>query len=77
MCADVCKDTQHSCYSATTALAVKRFLLLRNIIFIVRSMRITKSKQAPADSTVICFTKHTRNAPRRHKMGTRLRAVRA
>ncbi len=43
MCADVCKDTQHGSYSATTKLPVKPFLLLRNINFIVGSMRKTKS----------------------------------
>ncbi len=45
MRADVCKDTQHRCNSATAKLLVKRFLLLRNINFIDGSLRITKSKR--------------------------------
>ena len=64
MCADACKGTQHSSYFATAKLPVKWFLLLRNINFIVGSMRITKSKQTPVDSTVAGFTKYARNAPR-------------
>lgn len=46
MRADVCKDTQHRCYFATTSLPVKQFLLLRNINFIVGQIRITKLKPA-------------------------------
>lgn len=46
MCADVCRDTQHGSHFATAIRGVKRFLLLRNINFIVGSMRITKPNQA-------------------------------
>lgn len=46
MCADVCKDTQHSSYFATANRPVKLFLLLRNINFIVEQIRITKLKRA-------------------------------
>lgn len=49
MCADVCKDTQHSSYFATARPPVKLFLLLRNINFIVGRIRITKLKQACPD----------------------------
>lgn len=48
MCADACKDTQHSSYSATTNCPVKRFLLLRNINFIVERVRITKLNRPPS-----------------------------
>lgn len=49
MCADACKDTQHSSYFATAKPPVKLFLLLRNINFIVGRIRITKLKQAYPD----------------------------
>lgn len=49
MCADVCKDTQHSSYFATAKPPVKLFLLLRNINFIVGRIRITKLKRAHPD----------------------------
>lgn len=44
MCADVCKDTQHRSYSATTAPPVKRIMLLRNINFIIVRVKKTKLK---------------------------------
>ncbi len=60
MCAGVCKDTQHRCYFAITNLAVKRFLLLRNINFIVERIRITKAKRIFSRTAVICITKCAR-----------------
>lgn len=46
ICADVCKDTQHGSHFATTLRPVKRFLLLRNINFIVERVRISKLKRS-------------------------------
>ena len=67
MCAGVCKDTQHGSYFAMPTRGVKRFMLLRNINFIVGNMRITKPKRLmPLRSCSV-----SRNVPVAHAVATR------